>query len=71
MVKPCADVVTKGRGVAKAARTPLIYDLQHARRPQAAARQLLMYDVGCTTYDLDYSAPAAREFCEAGADEMW
>ncbi len=26
-----------------------MYEVQHARRPQAAARQLLMYDVGCTT----------------------
>ena len=25
-------------------------------------RSLPMYDVGCTMYDLDYSAPVAREF---------
>ena len=43
----------------KGTEAPVIYDLQHARRPQADARQLLMYDVGCTTYDLDYSARCA------------
>ena len=32
-----------------AAGTPPMYEVQHARRPQAAARQLLIYDVGCTT----------------------
>ena len=27
-----------------------------------------MYEVRCTMYDLDYSAPAARGFGEAGAE---
>ena len=34
--------------------------VQNARRPQAAAERLLIYDVRCTMYDLDYSAPRAR-----------
>ena len=36
-----------------------MYEVQHARRPQAAARQLLMYDVGCTMYDCDVRALCA------------
>ena len=31
-------------------------------------RGLPMYDVRGTMYDLNYSAPEAREFCEAGAE---
>ena len=45
-----------------------MYEVQHARRPQAAARQLLMYDLRRTMYDLNASAPEAREFCGAGAE---
>ena len=41
--------------------TPPMYEVQHARRPQAAARQLLMYDLRRTMYDLNASAPEARE----------
>ena len=37
-----------------------MYDVQHARRPQAAAGRLLIYDVRCTMYDLGSSRAYAR-----------
>ena len=47
--KPCAGVVTKRRGCLAAP----MYEVQHARRPQAAAGRLLMYDLRFSMYDLE------------------
>ena len=45
-----------------------VYDLQHARRLLATAKRLPMYEVRFSMYDLNYSAPEAREFGRASAD---
>ena len=53
-----------------AARTLPMYEVQHARRPQAAARQLLMYDVRRTMYDWKVRARCA-EFGEVRGEELF
>ena len=57
IVKHRPDVIRKRRWRL----TPPMYDGQHARRPQAAAGRLLMYDVRFSMYDLQIMRSGAAD----------